>query len=94
MFEPRMRVSGVLLARESVSAVGGLIPVLGLSLVTWAGGSYWPAALLMVIFGAVSFVCIYLSKPVIAAEARDTGVSASETVADAVPAYTKGVAST
>jgi MFS transporter, MHS family, shikimate and dehydroshikimate transport protein len=94
MFEPRMRVSGVLLARESVSAVGGLIPVLGLSLVTWAGGSYWPAALLMVIFGAVSFVCIYLSKPVVGREVRDPGVGASKKVTDAVPAYTKGAAST
>ncbi|QYN20470.1 MFS transporter [Amycolatopsis sp. DSM 110486] len=81
MFEPRIRVSGVSLARESVSAVGGLIRVAGLSLVNLAGGSYWPVALLMVVLGAISFVCISLSKPVVA--------GANDPDATAAPAYAK-----
>jgi MFS family permease len=63
IFEPRIRLSGVSLARESVSALGGLLPLIGLALVSWAGGSYWPVALLMVVLGAISFISIYLSKP-------------------------------
>jgi len=88
MFEPRVRLSGVSLARESVSAIGGLLPVIGLSLVTWVGGSYWPVALLMVVFGAVSFACIYVSKPVVSRVTRDTGTSDPDANADAAAPYT------
>lgn len=89
MFELRIRLSGVSLARESVSAVGGLIPVIGLGLVTWAGGSYWPVALMMVGFGLVSFICIYLSKPVVGRESYGAGTSVPSSVVEATPSYTK-----
>ena len=87
MFEPRIRLSGVSLARESVSAIGGLLPVIGLSLVTWVGGSYWPVALLMVVFGAVSFICIYVSKPVVGRDAGDANASAAGGISEPAGTY-------
>jgi len=63
MFEPRLRMSGVTLSRESVSALGGFIPVIGLALANWAGGHYWPVALMMCVMALISFFCILASRP-------------------------------
>lgn len=90
IFEPRVRLSGVSLARESVSALGGLLPVIGLALVSWSGGSYWPVAVVMVVLGSISFISIYLSKPFFERSAResDAGTDAAASTASLPP---KGV---
>jgi MFS family permease len=91
IFEPRIRLSGVSLARESVSALGGLLPVIGLALVSWAGGSYWPVAVLMVVLGGISFISIYLSMPFFERSARGHSGASAPPIETTVTEPTKGV---
>ena len=59
LFDARVRYTGFASAREVTAILGGVLPMVGASLLAWADGSYWPVAVLLVAMILVTVTALY-----------------------------------
>lgn len=60
LFDARVRYTGFAIAREITAIIGGLAPLAGSALIGWAGGAYWPVAVMLVCMIGVTIVALYV----------------------------------
>jgi len=75
MFPAHVRYSGASLGYQLGGAIAGFVPLSAASLVSAAGGAYWPIPALIAGAGLVGFVCILLMRPVVATQAQENAAS-------------------
>jgi MHS family shikimate/dehydroshikimate transporter-like MFS transporter len=62
LFPPRVRMSGICLARELSSAItGGMAPVIATALLTWYSGSYYPIIGYLVFMGGIALIALIIA---------------------------------
>lgn len=62
LFPPRMRMSGICMARELSSVItGGMAPVIATGLLAYYGGSYYPIVGYIVFMGAVALIALIIA---------------------------------
>jgi MFS family permease len=62
LFDPRVRYTGIAVARETTGAlVGGPTPLVATALVAAAGGAPWPVALMIVAMAAVTAIAVWFA---------------------------------
>lgn len=61
LFDARVRYTGFATARELTAIIGGVVPMIGAALIGWAGGAYWPVAIMLVVMISITIVAVYLA---------------------------------
>ena len=58
LFEARVRYTGFAAAREFTAIIGGVVPIVGATLIGWADGAYWPVAALLIAMILITIITL------------------------------------
>lgn len=84
LFDSRVRYTGFASARELTAIIGGLVPVAGAALIAWAGGAYWPVAVLLVGMLIITMVALHYAP-----ETRDRDMDVDMFTVPAEPQHAR-----